>query len=125
MQSFLKHKDAKPLRDVLAANPNRFITLLLPVGTQAAVRPGSPSTTTMRLDLQFQAIKVLIYPCLSLHWVVKTPSATSLLHPGFQCVCLLHTKARRKPLVKMWSVCSQSRSEKGKETQINYAFFVK
>ncbi|PKU33619.1 transformation transcription domain-associated protein isoform x1 [Limosa lapponica baueri] len=57
--SFLKHKDAKPLRDVLAANPNRFITLLLPVGTPAAVRPGSPSTTTMRLDLQFQAIKVL------------------------------------------------------------------
>ncbi|KAJ7408673.1 Transformation/transcription domain-associated protein [Pitangus sulphuratus] len=57
--SFLKHKDAKPLRDVLAANPNRFITLLLPVGTQAAVRPGSPSTTTMRLDLQFQAIKII------------------------------------------------------------------
>lgn len=57
-QSFLKHKDAKPLRDVLAANPNRFITLLLPGGTQAAVRPGSPSTSTMRLDLQFQAIKV-------------------------------------------------------------------
>ncbi|OWK61904.1 Transformation/transcription domain-associated protein [Lonchura striata] len=57
--SFLKHKDAKPLRDVLAANPNRFITLLLPVGAQAAVRPGSPSTTTMRLDLQFQAIKII------------------------------------------------------------------
>uniref|UniRef100_A0A803TE16 Transformation/transcription domain associated protein n=1 Tax=Anolis carolinensis TaxID=28377 RepID=A0A803TE16_ANOCA len=57
--SFLKHKDAKPLRDVLAANPNRFITLLLPGGTQAAVRPGSPSTSTMRLDLQFQAIKII------------------------------------------------------------------
>uniref|UniRef100_A0A670KJU8 Transformation/transcription domain associated protein n=1 Tax=Podarcis muralis TaxID=64176 RepID=A0A670KJU8_PODMU len=57
--SFLKHKDAKPLRDVLAANPNRFITLLIPVGTQAAVRPGSPSTSTMRLDLQFQAIKII------------------------------------------------------------------
>ncbi|KAL7979236.1 hypothetical protein Chor_015260 [Crotalus horridus] len=55
--SFLKHKDAKPLRDVLAANPNRFITLLLPGGTQTAVRPGSPSASTMRLDLQFQAIK--------------------------------------------------------------------
>uniref|UniRef100_A0A670YBT6 Transformation/transcription domain associated protein n=1 Tax=Pseudonaja textilis TaxID=8673 RepID=A0A670YBT6_PSETE len=57
--SFLKHKDAKPLRDVLAANPNRFITLLLPGGTQTAVRPGSPSTSTMRLDLQFQAIKII------------------------------------------------------------------
>ncbi|KAJ7305883.1 hypothetical protein JRQ81_010249, partial [Phrynocephalus forsythii] len=57
--SFLKHKDAKPLRDVLAANPNRFITLLLPGGTQATVRPGSPSTSTMRLDLQFQAIKII------------------------------------------------------------------
>ncbi|XP_025029317.1 transformation/transcription domain-associated protein, partial [Python bivittatus] len=57
--SFLKHKDAKPLRDVLAANPNRFITLLLPGSTQAAVRPGSPSTSTMRLDLQFQAIKII------------------------------------------------------------------
>ncbi|XP_015681343.1 transformation/transcription domain-associated protein, partial [Protobothrops mucrosquamatus] len=58
-QSFLKHKDAKPLRDVLAANPNRFITLLLPGGTQTAVRPGSPSASTMRLDLQFQAIKII------------------------------------------------------------------
>jgi hypothetical protein len=57
-QSFLKHKDARPLRDVLAANPNRFVTLLLPGGAQAAVRPGSPSTSTLRLDLQFQAIKV-------------------------------------------------------------------
>ncbi|XP_048350103.1 transformation/transcription domain-associated protein [Sphaerodactylus townsendi] len=57
--SFLKHKDAKPLRDVLASNPNRFIALLLPGGTQAAVRPGSPSTSTMRLDLQFQAIKII------------------------------------------------------------------
>lgn len=57
-QSFLKHKDSRPLRDVLAANPNRFITLLLPCGTQAAVRPGSPSTSTLRLDLQFQAVKV-------------------------------------------------------------------
>ena len=57
-QSFLKHKDARPLRDVLAANPNRFITLLLPGGPQTAVRPGSPSTSTLRLDLQFQAIKV-------------------------------------------------------------------
>ncbi|MGH0116979.1 UNVERIFIED_CONTAM: hypothetical protein FKN15_024924 [Acipenser sinensis] len=57
--SFLKHKDAKPLRDVLASNPNRFVTLLLP----AAARPGSPSTSTststMRLDLQFQAIKII------------------------------------------------------------------
>ncbi|PNI89689.1 TRRAP isoform 6 [Pan troglodytes] len=57
--SFLKHKDARPLRDVLAANPNRFITLLLPGGAQTAVRPGSPSTSTMRLDLQFQAIKII------------------------------------------------------------------
>ncbi|KAB0398761.1 hypothetical protein E2I00_004750, partial [Balaenoptera physalus] len=57
--SFLKHKDARPLRDVLAANPNRFITLLLPGGTQTAVRPGSPSTSTLRLDLQFQAIKII------------------------------------------------------------------
>nr|XP_006000847.1 PREDICTED: transformation/transcription domain-associated protein [Latimeria chalumnae] len=57
--SFLKHKDAKPLRDVLAVNPNRFITLLLPAGPQTAVRPGSPSTSTMRLDLQFQAIKII------------------------------------------------------------------
>ncbi|KAK2495018.1 hypothetical protein MC885_001368, partial [Smutsia gigantea] len=57
--SFLKHKDARPLRDVLAANPNRFITLLLPGGTQPTVRPGSPSTSTMRLDLQFQAIKII------------------------------------------------------------------
>ncbi|KAF3813899.1 hypothetical protein GH733_017931 [Mirounga leonina] len=58
-QSFLKHKDARPLRDVLAANPNRFITLLVPGGAQTAVRPGSPSTSTMRLDLQFQAIKII------------------------------------------------------------------
>ncbi|MEJ1281789.1 transformation/transcription domain-associated protein [Cricetulus griseus] len=57
--SFLKHKDARPLRDVLAANPNRFITLLLPGGAQTAVRPGSPSTSNMRLDLQFQAIKII------------------------------------------------------------------
>ncbi|KAK1343257.1 hypothetical protein QTO34_016035 [Cnephaeus nilssonii] len=57
--SFLKHKDARPLRDVLAANPNRFITLLLPGGAQTAMRPGSPSTSTMRLDLQFQAIKII------------------------------------------------------------------
>lgn len=57
-QSFLKHKDAKPLRDVLASNPNRFVPLLVPAGTAATVRPGSPSTTTARLDLQFQAIKV-------------------------------------------------------------------
>ncbi|MEQ2174097.1 hypothetical protein GOODEAATRI_004275, partial [Goodea atripinnis] len=58
MQSFLKHKDAKPLRDVLASNPNRFVPLLVPAGTAVTVRPGSPSTTTARLDLQFQAIKV-------------------------------------------------------------------
>ncbi|XP_024913092.1 transformation/transcription domain-associated protein [Cynoglossus semilaevis] len=57
--SFLKHKDAKPLRDVLASNPNRFVHLLLPAGTAATVRPGSPSTTTARLDLQFQAIKII------------------------------------------------------------------
>ncbi|XP_039632326.1 transformation/transcription domain-associated protein [Polypterus senegalus] len=59
--SFLKHKDAKPLRDVLASNPNRFVTLLLPPGPQATVRPGSPSTSSnaMRLDLQFQAIKII------------------------------------------------------------------
>ncbi|XP_061666078.1 transformation/transcription domain-associated protein [Syngnathoides biaculeatus] len=57
--SFLKHKDAKPLRDVLASNPNRFVTLLVPAGTTATVRPGSPSTTTARLDLQFQAIKII------------------------------------------------------------------
>ncbi len=61
MQSFLKHKDAKPLRDVLASNPNRFVPLLVPAGTAATVRPGSPSTTTARLDLQFQAIKVYIF----------------------------------------------------------------
>ncbi|KAM9773955.1 transformation/transcription domain-associated protein isoform 1-T1 [Syngnathus typhle] len=57
--SFLKHKDAKPLRDVLASNPNRFVTLLVPAGVAAPVRPGSPSTTTARLDLQFQAIKII------------------------------------------------------------------
>ncbi|XP_034070187.1 transformation/transcription domain-associated protein isoform X4 [Gymnodraco acuticeps] len=57
--SFLKHKDAKPLRDVLASNPNRFVSLLVPAGTAATVRPGSPSTTTARLDLQFQAIKII------------------------------------------------------------------
>uniref|UniRef100_A0A8C5E214 Transformation/transcription domain-associated protein n=1 Tax=Gouania willdenowi TaxID=441366 RepID=A0A8C5E214_GOUWI len=57
--SFLKHKDAKPLRDVLASNPNRFVPLLVPAGTTATVRPGSPSTTTARLDLQFQAIKII------------------------------------------------------------------
>ncbi|MGH0143484.1 UNVERIFIED_CONTAM: hypothetical protein FKN15_046212 [Acipenser sinensis] len=59
IKSFLKHKDAKPLRDVLASNPNRFVTLLLP----AAAWPGSPSTSTststMRLDLQFQATKII------------------------------------------------------------------
>lgn len=60
VQSFLKHKDAKPLRDVLASNPNRFVPLLVPAGTAATVRPGSPSTTTARLDLQFQAIKVYL-----------------------------------------------------------------
>ncbi|KTF86534.1 hypothetical protein cypCar_00003378, partial [Cyprinus carpio] len=57
--SFLKHKDAKPLRDVLASNPNRFVPLLVPAGPAATVRPGSPSTSTARLDLQFQAIKLL------------------------------------------------------------------
>lgn len=57
--SFLKHKDAKPLRDVLASNANRFVPLLIPAGTAATVRPGSPSTTTARLDLQFQAIKII------------------------------------------------------------------
>lgn len=58
LQSFLKHKDAKPLRDVLASNPNRFVPLLVPAGPATTVRPGSPSTSTARLDLQFQAIKV-------------------------------------------------------------------
>ncbi|XP_030629397.1 transformation/transcription domain-associated protein [Chanos chanos] len=57
--SFLKHKDAKPLRDVLASNPNRFVPLLVPPGTAATVRPGSPSTSTARLDLQYQAIKII------------------------------------------------------------------
>ncbi|XP_052467140.1 transformation/transcription domain-associated protein isoform X1 [Carassius gibelio] len=57
--SFLKHKDAKPLRDVLASNPNRFVPLLVPAGSAATVRPGSPSTSTARLDLQFQAIKII------------------------------------------------------------------
>ncbi|CAL9698862.1 unnamed protein product [Knipowitschia caucasica] len=57
--SFLKHKDAKPLRDVLASNANRFVPLLVPAGTAATVRPGSPSTNTARLDLQFQAIKII------------------------------------------------------------------
>ncbi|XP_051959306.1 transformation/transcription domain-associated protein [Xyrauchen texanus] len=57
--SFLKHKDAKPLRDVLASNPNRFVSLLVPAGPAATVRPGSPSTSTARLDLQFQAIKII------------------------------------------------------------------
>uniref|UniRef100_UPI00398EA1CE transformation/transcription domain-associated protein n=1 Tax=Pristiophorus japonicus TaxID=55135 RepID=UPI00398EA1CE len=56
--SFLKHKDAKLLRDVLAATPGRFVNLLFP-GAQATVRPGSPSTSTIRLDLQFQAIKII------------------------------------------------------------------
>ncbi|XP_067100393.1 transformation/transcription domain-associated protein isoform X3 [Osmerus mordax] len=57
--SFLKHKDAKPLRDVLASNPSRFVPLLVPTSTAATVRPGSPSTSTARLDLQFQAIKII------------------------------------------------------------------
>uniref|UniRef100_A0A3B3WW44 Uncharacterized protein n=1 Tax=Poecilia mexicana TaxID=48701 RepID=A0A3B3WW44_9TELE len=57
--SFLKHRDAKPLRDVLASNPNRFVPLLVPAGSAATVRPGSPSTATARLDLQFQAIKII------------------------------------------------------------------
>ncbi|XP_060716354.1 transformation/transcription domain-associated protein isoform X4 [Tachysurus vachellii] len=57
--SFLKHKDAKPLRDVLASNPSRFVPLLVPAGTPGTVRPGSPSTSTVRLDLQFQAIKII------------------------------------------------------------------
>uniref|UniRef100_W5KKZ1 Transformation/transcription domain-associated protein n=1 Tax=Astyanax mexicanus TaxID=7994 RepID=W5KKZ1_ASTMX len=57
--SFLKHKDAKPLRDVLASNPSRFVPLLVPAGTAATVRPGSPSTSTARLDLQFQAVKII------------------------------------------------------------------
>ncbi|XP_011602842.1 transformation/transcription domain-associated protein isoform X1 [Takifugu rubripes] len=57
--SFLKHKDAKPLRDVLASNPNRFVPLLVPAGSAPTVRPGSPSTATARLDLQFQAIKII------------------------------------------------------------------
>ncbi|XP_048847031.1 transformation/transcription domain-associated protein isoform X2 [Brienomyrus brachyistius] len=57
--SFLKHKDAKPLRDVLASNPSRFLPLLVPAGPTATVRPGSPSTSTARLDLQFQAIKII------------------------------------------------------------------
>uniref|UniRef100_A0A671N1B9 Transformation/transcription domain-associated protein-like n=1 Tax=Sinocyclocheilus anshuiensis TaxID=1608454 RepID=A0A671N1B9_9TELE len=57
--SFLKHKDAKPLRDVLASNPNRFVPLLVPAGPAATVRPGSPSTSTARLDLQFQAVKII------------------------------------------------------------------
>ncbi|KAJ3607999.1 hypothetical protein NHX12_025050, partial [Muraenolepis orangiensis] len=55
--SFLKHKDAKPLRDVLASNPSRFVPLLVPASTAATVRPGSPSTA--RLDLQFHAIKII------------------------------------------------------------------
>ncbi|XP_016401510.1 transformation/transcription domain-associated protein [Sinocyclocheilus rhinocerous] len=57
--SFLKHKDAKPLRDVLASNPNRFVPLLVPAGPATTARPGSPSTSTARLDLQFQAIKII------------------------------------------------------------------
>uniref|UniRef100_A0A8C9SXE3 Transformation/transcription domain-associated protein n=1 Tax=Scleropages formosus TaxID=113540 RepID=A0A8C9SXE3_SCLFO len=57
--SFLKHKDAKPLRDVLASNPGRFVPLLVPPGPAATVRPSSPSTSTARLDLQFQAIKII------------------------------------------------------------------
>ncbi|XP_026132617.1 transformation/transcription domain-associated protein [Carassius auratus] len=57
--SFLKHKDAKPLRDVLASNPNRFVPLLVPAGSAPTVRPGSPSTSTARLDLQFQSIKII------------------------------------------------------------------
>ncbi|TNN04076.1 hypothetical protein fugu_001105 [Takifugu bimaculatus] len=59
IESFLKHKDAKPLRDVLASNPNRFVPLLVPAGSAPTVRPGSPSTATARLDLQFQAIKII------------------------------------------------------------------
>uniref|UniRef100_A0AAY5KGU4 Transformation/transcription domain-associated protein n=1 Tax=Esox lucius TaxID=8010 RepID=A0AAY5KGU4_ESOLU len=57
--SFLKHKEAKPLRDMLASNPSRFAPLLVPAGTAATARPGSPSTNTARLDLQFQAIKII------------------------------------------------------------------
>lgn len=77
-QSFLKHKDAKPLRDVLASNPNRFVPLLVPAGTAATVRPGSPSTTTARLDLQFQAIKVCTFFTVPL-FMYTTISACQML----------------------------------------------
>lgn len=80
VQSFLKHKDAKPLRDVLASNPNRFVPLLVPAGTAATVRPGSPSTTTARLDLQFQAIKVYFFFFLNYNSIIFYILYTHLLH---------------------------------------------
>lgn len=80
MQSFLKHKDAKPLRDVLASNPNRFVPLLVPAGTAATVRPGSPSTTTARLDLQFQAIKVSILSLLFCQFIHPAHTLTTHNH---------------------------------------------
>ncbi|XP_078728881.1 transformation/transcription domain-associated protein isoform X3 [Lampetra fluviatilis] len=57
--SFLKHKDARHLRDVISASPVRFVGLLAPAAAPPA-RPGSPTTTpSSRLDLQFNAIKII------------------------------------------------------------------
>lgn len=94
VQSFLKHKDAKPLRDVLASNPNRFVPLLVPAGTAATVRPGSPSTTTARLDLQFQAIKVYFKKKKNYNSIIFDILYTHLLHTAIfgQVRCIyVHT----------------------------------
>uniref|UniRef100_UPI00358FE8D5 transformation/transcription domain-associated protein-like isoform X3 n=1 Tax=Myxine glutinosa TaxID=7769 RepID=UPI00358FE8D5 len=57
--SFLKHSEAKNLRDVLAASPGRFFTLLSS-GTVSVARPASPTQAQpSRLDLQFNAIKII------------------------------------------------------------------
>uniref|UniRef100_S4RST8 Transformation/transcription domain-associated protein n=1 Tax=Petromyzon marinus TaxID=7757 RepID=S4RST8_PETMA len=57
--SFLKHKDARHLRDVISASPVRFVGLLAPAAAPPA-RPGSPTTApSSRLDLQFNAIKII------------------------------------------------------------------
>uniref|UniRef100_A0A8C4NGE8 Transformation/transcription domain-associated protein n=1 Tax=Eptatretus burgeri TaxID=7764 RepID=A0A8C4NGE8_EPTBU len=57
--SFLKHSEAKNLRDILAASPGRFFSLLSS-GAVSVARPASPTQTQpSRLDLQFNAIKII------------------------------------------------------------------
>uniref|UniRef100_UPI00359021B0 transformation/transcription domain-associated protein-like n=1 Tax=Myxine glutinosa TaxID=7769 RepID=UPI00359021B0 len=56
---FLKHSEAKKLRDVLAASPQHFFTLLSS-GPMSVARPASPTQAQpSRLDSQFIAIKII------------------------------------------------------------------